>query len=71
MKQLLGKVAIVTGAGGVGRGIARALAFQSFHGGVCCMQAAFPHLKASKGPVINRGCWSMGRRRKPRRAAFP
>ena len=32
-----------------------ALAFQGFHGGFYCMQAAFPHLKASKGRVINLG----------------
>ncbi len=32
-----------------------ALAFQGFHGGFYCMQAAFPHLKESKGRVINLG----------------
>ena len=32
-----------------------ALAFQGFHGGFYCMQAAFPHLKETKGRVINLG----------------
>ncbi|MFM6931116.1 MAG: SDR family NAD(P)-dependent oxidoreductase, partial [Novosphingobium sp.] len=32
-----------------------ALAFQGFHGGFYCMQAAFPHLKLAKGRVINLG----------------
>ncbi|PLK26932.1 SDR family NAD(P)-dependent oxidoreductase [Novosphingobium sp. TH158] len=32
-----------------------ALAFQGFHGGFHCMRAAFPHLKAAKGRVINLG----------------
>lgn len=32
-----------------------ALAFQGFHGGFYFMQAAFPHLKESKGRVINLG----------------
>lgn len=32
-----------------------ALAFQGFHGGFYCMRAAFPHLKAAKGRVINLG----------------
>lgn len=32
-----------------------ALAFQGFHGGFYFMQAAFPHLKETKGRVINLG----------------